>query len=158
MNSNTGTSPEAVERLAQHYDAANEILPDPRCNLTSSTLRALSAALEAAEMSAKHWHARAEAAEAERDALKEQLAKQGRELNMAKYGQPDFAWSVHVAAMGALKAELAEAVEVLTLIESIRPMWEGGVRGPSADNLSNTLEHMRAEARAFVTRHQKKKD
>ena len=62
------------------------------------------------------------------------------------------------AERDALKAELAEAVGVLTLIESIRPMWEGGVRGPSADNLSNTLEHMRAEARAFVARHQKETD
>ena len=48
------------------------------------------------------------------------------------------------------EAKLKGAVEVLRMIESIRPMWEGGVRGPSADNLSNALEHMRAEARAFL--------
>ena len=59
------------------------------------------------------------------------------------------------AERDALRAELAEAVEVLTLIESIRPMWEGGIRGPSADNPSSALEHMRAEARAFIARHEK---
>ena len=56
------------------------------------------------------------------------------------------------ASAEALDAKLKEAVEVLRMIESIRPMWEGGVRGTSADNLSNTLEHMRAEARAFLAR------
>ena len=35
---------------------------------------------------------------AERDRL-------GRELNVAKYGQPDFAWSVHLAAMAEVQAE-----------------------------------------------------
>ena len=56
----------------------------------------------------------------------------------------------HQARAEALDGKLKEAVEVLKMIESIRPMWEGGVRGPSADNLSNTLEHIRAEVRAFL--------
>ena len=51
---------------------------------------------------------------AERDRL-------GRELNVAKYGQPDFAWSVHLAAMAEVQAErdrLREALEgLLTLVE-----------------------------------------
>ena len=41
------TAPEAVERLAHHYDNANGHLPNPSENLTSATLRALSAALQA---------------------------------------------------------------------------------------------------------------
>ena len=36
-------TPEAVERLAQHYDNANGHLPNPSGNITSATLRALSA-------------------------------------------------------------------------------------------------------------------
>ena len=41
---------------------------------------------------------------------KEQL---GREVNMARYGQPDFAWSVHKEAMADLEAKLAKAVKAL---------------------------------------------
>jgi hypothetical protein len=37
----------------------------------------------------------------------------GREVNMARYGQPDFAWSIHREAMADLKARLAKAVEAL---------------------------------------------
>ena len=58
---------------------------------------------------------------------------------------------IAIARAEAAEARLKEAVEVLRMIESIRPMWEGGVRGTSVDNLSNTLEHMRAEARAFLS-------
>ena len=79
------TSPDAVERLANRlggtplYDGSGEEsdLPDN----ASATLRALSASLEAAEMSAKHWHARAKDAEAERDALKAELAGAVEALN-----------------------------------------------------------------------------
>jgi hypothetical protein len=37
----------------------------------------------------------------------------GREVNIARYGQPDFAWSVHVQVMDDLNAKLAKAVEAL---------------------------------------------
>ena len=46
---------------------------------------------------------------AERDRL-------GRELNVAKYGVPDFAWSVHLAAMAEVQAErdrLREAIDYI---------------------------------------------
>lgn len=42
------------------------------------------------------------------DALESERAEVeriGRELNVAKYGQPDFAWSVHLACMDELRAE-----------------------------------------------------
>ena len=71
------TSPEAVERLARHTEDASDN-EYPYCQLIGAALRALSAELEAAEMSAKHWHARAKAAEAERDALKAELAQARR--------------------------------------------------------------------------------
>jgi cobalamin biosynthesis Co2+ chelatase CbiK len=37
----------------------------------------------------------------------------GREVNIARYGQPNFAWSVHVQVMDDLNAKLAKAVEAL---------------------------------------------
>jgi hypothetical protein len=37
----------------------------------------------------------------------------GREVNIARYGQPNFAWSVHVEVMADLNAKLAKAVELL---------------------------------------------
>jgi hypothetical protein len=37
----------------------------------------------------------------------------GREVNIARYGQPNFAWSVHVQVMDDLNAKLAKAVEGL---------------------------------------------
>jgi hypothetical protein len=40
----------------------------------------------------------------------------GREVNIARYGQPDFAWSVHVEVMTDLNAKLAKAVEALEVI------------------------------------------
>lgn len=57
---------------------------------------------------------RAEAAEAERDALQSKLDAQGRELNRVKYGEPDFSWAIHKAAMADLRAKLAVAAEALS--------------------------------------------
>jgi hypothetical protein len=37
----------------------------------------------------------------------------GREVNIARYGQPNFAWSVHVEVMTDLNAKLDKAVELL---------------------------------------------
>ena len=45
------------------------------------------------------------------EALTAKCEALGQEVNMAKYGQPDFAWSIHVEAMADLKAECAEAAE-----------------------------------------------
>ena len=98
---------------------------------------------------------------AERDALKEQVANLGRELNTAKYGQPDFAWSVHIAAMDALKAELAEAVELMRELADDLSV-EVDARYPIADRNYPTIHNRYnrdispvIRARAFVARHQK---
>jgi hypothetical protein len=40
----------------------------------------------------------------------------GREVNIARYGQPNFAWSVHVQVMDDLNAKLAKAVEALRVL------------------------------------------
>lgn len=52
-----------------------------------------------------------EAARAETEQLKAEIARLGRELNLAKYGEPDFSWSIHKEAMADLldRAEKAEA-------------------------------------------------
>jgi len=51
-------------------------------------------------------------------ALQARVAELGRELNQAKYGQPDFAWSVHKQAL-ADAVERAEAAEAL-LSEAVK--------------------------------------
>jgi len=43
----------------------------------------------------------------------------GRKLNTARYGQPDFAWSIHEEAMADLRAKLTKAVEALVQLERI---------------------------------------
>ncbi len=50
----------------------------------------------------------------------EELVKErddlGRKLNTARYGQPDFAWSIHEEAMADLRAKLDKAVEALDML------------------------------------------
>jgi hypothetical protein len=41
------------------------------------------------------------------EALTAKCEALGQEVNMAKYGQPDFAWSIHVEAMADLQADNA---------------------------------------------------
>ncbi len=43
----------------------------------------------------------------------------GREVNIARYGQPDFAWSVHVQVMDDLNAKRAKALEALREIAAV---------------------------------------
>ena len=60
--------------------------------------------------------ARAEKAEAERDRL-------GREVNVAKYGQPDFAWSIHKAAMVDLQTDNTRLREALESLHGFADGW-----------------------------------
>ena len=55
---------------------------------------------------------------------KEQL---GREVNMARYGQPDFAWSIHEDAMADLEAKLEELRQALLWCSGSADFNEGGV-------------------------------
>jgi hypothetical protein len=64
---------------------------------------------------------RAEAAEAALAAMTAERERLGREVNMARYGQPDFAWSIHKEATADLEARLAKAVEALRMISKLRP-------------------------------------
>jgi len=45
--------------------------------------------------------------------LERENAKLVSEVNIAKYGEPNFAWSIHNAIMADLQANLAKAVEAL---------------------------------------------
>ena len=55
------------------------------------------------------------------EALERERERLGREVNMARYGRPDFAWSVHKEAMADLEARLAKAVEALRAASSF--LW-----------------------------------
>lgn len=52
--------------------------------------------------------------------LEAKLQRLGRELNLAKYGEPDFAWEIHKNAVADLEARLAAAVEVQDRLMSER--------------------------------------
>ncbi len=78
---------------------------------------------------------------AERDAAKAKVEQLGCELNVAKYGQPNFAWSVHVAAMAELQAErdrltaigteMAESIEGNYYLPGVVRRWFIALSGES---------------------------
>jgi chromosome segregation ATPase len=110
-------------------------LHDPSCNCDSSEalatvkkhIRKLTEQLEAARADAKEAEAYAEGLERDLKTccmaqtvmdntvaeLEKKVESLGREVNVAKYGQPDFAWSIHKAAMADLEDRLAKAVEFI---------------------------------------------
>jgi hypothetical protein len=55
----------------------------------------------------------------------------GRKLNTARYGQPDFAWSIHEEAMADLRAKLAKAMEALRFYA---PQTVGGITFVGGDD------------------------
>ncbi len=63
--------------------------------------------------------------------------KARRDANIARYGQPDFAWSLHVAAMDELRAERdALAAEVARLQKALRPFADyADMRGFVPDDM-----------------------
>lgn len=74
--------------------------------------------------------AKMEAAEAERDALRERVEKLGRDLNVARYGQPDFSWAVHKEAMSALRAKVARlegALDAIADPQKLRSYGDPGI-------------------------------
>jgi hypothetical protein len=72
----------------------------------------------------------------------------GREVNIARYGQPDFAWSVHVEVMTDLNAKLAKAVEGLREIAGFAEKeWvtPSGEAPPDVQNLCDIARALLAE-------------
>ena len=95
--------------------------------IRADRIEALTEQLKAARADAKEAEAYAEGlerdlktcrmAQAVMDNTVAELEKKseslGREVNLAKYGQPDFAWSIHKAAMADRDAKLAKVVQAL---------------------------------------------
>jgi hypothetical protein len=72
------------------------------------------------------------------EALTAKCEALGQEVNMAKYGQPDFAWSIHVEAMADLEAECAR---LRGLIDDV--VCGRGMFGLSADDdLKWAMQHL----------------
>lgn len=81
-----------------------------------------------------------EAARAEIEQLKAEIARLGRELNLAKYGEPDFSWSIHKEAMADLldRVKKAEAQPSMPVAEE--PVaWEGWFEG--CGSISSATRH-----------------
>ena len=57
------------------------------------------------------------------DAERAEVGRIGRDLNMAKYGQPDFAWGIHLEAMAELKAENDRLREALKPFAEEAAYW-----------------------------------
>ena len=132
MTTNTQdlTAPEAVERIAQHYDADIEGC-DPEC---AATLRALSAKLEAAEARLK----------IQTDRLNIALARNDVQAMNAIAAADDLVEIKRLMAeRDALKAELAEAVGFIQHVADGHPK-------DYSDNMDR--------ARALRARHQKEAD
>ncbi len=58
-------------------------------------------------------------AKARIEALTAKCEALGQEVNMAKYGQPDFAWSIHLEAMADLEADNARLQGMVDKCQSI---------------------------------------
>ena len=91
------TSPSALDRKILSYELREDYLKEGKgiylwaaqtIEEADEEIRVISATLEAAEMSAKHWHARAEAAEAEVERLREALARNGGDGERADLMKP----------------------------------------------------------------------
>jgi hypothetical protein len=94
----------------------------------------------------KGWPTLGKAAAARIEALTAKNEMLGREVNIARYGQPDFAWSVHVQVMDDLNAKLAKAVEALVSLvkQASTTSSRGAVTGPHWTHLTVAILKARA--------------
>lgn len=60
------------------------------------------------------------------EALVKEKQQLGRELNTARYGQPDFAWAMHKEAMAELQARAERLEEALQWCSGSDDFQEGG--------------------------------
>jgi hypothetical protein len=110
-----------------------------------------------ARADADNQRQKAEAAEAKLAEVEKERERLGREVNMARYGQPDFAWSIHKQAMAEMtaRAETAEAT-VATLTAQVEAMRGAGAVMPEhvirvAAMLIDSLHCLDAEAVQIAT-------
>ena len=90
-------------------------------------IESMGSVMGAVEHMAQQMRDRIEELVTERDEL-------GRKLNTARYGQPDFAWSIHEEAMADLQAKLAKAVKAFEEIKRYSPC--GDSRRKAVDTLA----------------------
>ncbi len=64
-----------------------------------------------------------EAQAAEIARLKTEIERLGRDLNRAKYGEPDFSWAIHNAAMVELRDRAEKAEAALSESQALLAMW-----------------------------------
>lgn len=68
------------------------------------------------------------------EALVKDKERLGREVNMARYGQPDFAWSIHKQAMADLQARAERLEAALRAIQTY-------LQEPAPENKLNDLRN-----------------
>jgi hypothetical protein len=86
---------------------------------------------------------------AERDAALARAEELGRELNRVKYGEPDFAWSSHLAAMNELRARAERAEDMPAVLGIIQ--WRGEHDIP-VDNYDEAVDRAEAALRRIEER------
>lgn len=80
------------------------------------------------------------------EALLAEREKLGREVNMARYDQPDFAWSFHKEAMADLEAKLAKAMEALERVVTAKGITDPTEYGyDSIQHARTTLAEIKGE-------------
>ena len=164
MTDTPDTSPEAVERLAKDHDEVGDspdkyVMGHPHHWKTAATLRALSAALEQMtaikdihQVKRHEYFERAEAAEAERDALKAELAaaRQDALSKMSPYCAPKGV-PVLVAGGIAMRKTGDEWLSGMCEPAFSRPLtWQPQWWAP--------IPQQNEPPRAFLARHQKETD
>ena len=98
-------------------------------------IESMGSVMGAVEHMAQQMRDRIEELVKERDDL-------GRKLNTARYGQPDFAWSIHEKEMADLRAKLTKAVEALRFYS---PQTVGGITFLAGDDAGKRAHKVLAE-------------
>ena len=119
LNENEMSDEELVKRLREDQPVTQDMASTMQCALQDEAADRIEALTEQLKTVLDREAATTARYDAKLETLTEQLealtAKNemlGREVNIARYGQPDFAWSVHVQAMDDLNAKLEKAVKM----------------------------------------------
>lgn len=121
------TDEELIARLRSVHTSADDEAAADRMEalvneavLSKAAYEGVSSMLLSVQQDCIKERQRAKAAEVLAEKLQAECLKLGREVNMARYGQPDFAWSIHKQAMAELQAR-AERLEAALREISNRP-------------------------------------
>lgn len=125
----------ALKRAPDAYEA------DERWNAALDRAAALADAHEA------EWDACLRNPVAAREAaLRAEVKRLGREVNIARYGEPDFAWAVHMDAMSDMENKVARLEDER---DRLRAQLHAALDQAAslADEHAATLDRIKAEAR-----------